>query len=101
MTNICFTGQIYALVLTFINRNRRLEDTKMVLAEPAMIMQPKPTRKIAVTPNYMEDTSESDLRSILSAQSPPSQVKLEMGEMKETSALPPPAIDTSKGSRQI
>jgi hypothetical protein len=55
-------------------------------------MLPKPQRKIAVTPNYMENTSESDLRSILSHSSQVASVKIEMSEVKNADLPPPPGI---------
>lgn len=55
-------------------------------------MLPKPQRKIAVTPNYMENSSESDLRSILSHSSQEPSVKIEMSEVKNADLPPPPGI---------
>ena len=62
------------------------------MAEPERIMQPKPQRKIAVTPNYMENTSESDLRSILSQSTQMTSVKIDISEVKGVDLPPPPQI---------
>lgn len=85
-------GQIYAIVLTFINKGHIKPTGKTTMAEPDRIMQPKPQRKIAVTPNYMENTSESDLRSILSPSTPIGSVKIEIAEVKAENLPPPPLI---------
>lgn len=91
-------GQIYALVLT-ISRNQGMR--KRIEVEPDVIQQPKPRRIIAITPNYMENTSESDLKTILS-QDIPITPKTEKDIRKVKNWEPPPPgieVVASKGKR--
>lgn len=42
-------------------------DTQVIEVEPEVVVAPKPKRVIAITPDYMDNSSQADLSTILSS----------------------------------
>lgn len=52
--------------MTISAKDRPLEPGTMIEAEADIVIAPKPKRVIAVTPDYMDNTSQTELNTILS-----------------------------------
>lgn len=97
-------GQIYALVVTLTHKERPFEPGTMIEAQADVVIAPKPKRVIAVTPDYMDNTSQTELNTILSGEineSPVYQPEIKQPRRKMSDKQDPlqPATGIQAGGR--
>ncbi len=72
----------------------------MVEQEPDVVIAPKPKRVIAVTPDYMDNSSQTELNSILS-QNYATSKSTEREDVFGAGPPPPLAMSSSKKDREV
>lgn len=80
-------------------------DSQVIEVEPEVVVAPKPKRVIAVTPDYMDNSSQADLSIILSnnetASVEKSQERRPSYGLDMANAVPPAAIKSAGKDRGI